>query len=102
MIDQNTVVHIGNGKQQSINLGRLSFFEYVAEIGSGEIKLVFTRKEAEFDREEVSRLISLSKEELKFTLISNNSEHSYDATLQEVTLKSTEFFESITLKALVL
>ncbi|MEI9871212.1 hypothetical protein V5028_23355 [Enterobacter hormaechei] len=101
MIDKNTVVHVGNGKQQSINLGRVALFEFVAEIGNGEIKLVFTRKESEFDREEVSRLISLSKEELKFTLISNKSEHSYDATLQEVSLKSNEFFESLTLKALV-
>lgn len=44
MIDQNTVVHVGNGKQQSINLGRVSLFEYVSEIGNGEIKLVFTAK----------------------------------------------------------
>ena len=101
MIDQNTVVHVGNGKQQSINLERLSLFEYVAEVGNGQIKLVFTRKEAEFDREQISRLISLSKEKLKFTLISNKSEHSYDATLQEVTLNSNEFFKSLTLKALV-
>jgi len=101
MIDQNTVVHISNGKQQSINLGRLSLFKYVSEIGNGEIELVLTRKGAEFDREEVSLLISQSKEELKFTLISNKSDYSYDATLQEVTLNSNEFFESLTLKALL-
>jgi len=101
MIDQNTVVHVSNGKQQSINLGKVSLFEYVAEIGNGVIELVFTRKGSDFDRDEVSHLISLSKEELKFTLISNESEYSYDATLQEVTLKSNEFFESLTLKALV-
>ncbi|EJL9712741.1 MULTISPECIES: hypothetical protein [Enterobacteriaceae] len=99
MIDQNTVVHVGNGKQQSINLGKISLFEYVAEVGNGEIKLAFTRKGAAFDREEVSRLISMSKEELKFTLISNNSERSYDAKLDEVTLKSSEYFDTLILKA---
>ena len=99
MIDQNTVVHVGNGKQQSINLGKISLFEYVAEVGNGEIKLAFTRKGAAFDREEVRRLISMSKEELKFTLISNNSERSYDAKLDEVTLKSSEYFDTLILKA---
>jgi|GEM_PF-1516095 len=101
MIDQNTVVHIGFGSQQTIILGTLALFEYTASIDNGQIKLSFVRRGSEFDKEEIGKLVSQTKKEIAITLITDKSEHSYKANLAEVNLISNEFLETLILKALV-
>jgi hypothetical protein len=99
MIDQNTVVHVNVGLQQSVNLGKISIFEYTAPQSKGRIKLTFSRDSAPFDKNDVSEIMKRARSTVEIAIISDEKEHSYTVILEEVKLQTGEGWELLELTA---
>lgn len=99
MIDQNTVVHVNLGTQQSVNLGKIAIFEYSAPQSNGRLKLTFSRDTVPFNKNDISEIMKRATSTIEIALISDDKEHMYTVILEEVKLQTGEGWEMLELTA---
>lgn len=99
MIDQNTVVQVTFGKQQIINLGLLSVFEYTQPGSNGRFKLTFSRHGSSINKDELGEMVKHITKVIEVSLISDNKQHTYTAILEDVRIKSSEEWELLDITA---
>ncbi|MGN7913152.1 hypothetical protein [Enterobacter sp. 22466] len=95
MIDQNTVVHVTYGQQQTIILGKISIFEYIAPQSAGRMNLTISKENDHFDRDEMSELIKRMNAMVEISLISDSSTSTYKVILEALSLESQGGYETL-------
>lgn len=95
MIDQNTVVHVTYGQQQTIILGKISIFQYIAPQSAGRMNLTISKEDAHFDRNEMSELIKRMNLTVEISLISDSSTSTYKVILEALSLESQGGYETL-------
>lgn len=99
MIDQETVVHVTFGKQQSVNLGKIAIFEYTVPGSNGRMKLTFSHHENPFNKNDIAEIMKRATQIVEISVISDTKQHTYTVTLEEVKLKTGEGWELLELTA---
>lgn len=99
MIDQDTVVHITFGNQESVNLGSLAVFEYTQPGSNGRIKLTLSKHKGAFDKERLGELVKRVSSVIEITLVSGEETTSYTTILEEIRIKSSDDWELLEITA---
>lgn len=99
MIDQETVVHVIFGGQESVNLGKIAIFEYTVPGSNGRMKLTFSQHENPFDKNDIAEIMKRATKIVELSIISATKNHTYTVILEEVNLKTADSWEVLEITA---